>query len=58
VVIAYRYLLPKEEFKEFKKELSKLINKTVKKASTLTEEKLITAMGFPKNWKDISKYRV
>jgi hypothetical protein len=35
-----------------------LINKTVKKASTLTEEKLITAMGFPKNWKDISKYRV
>ena len=25
-----------------------MINKTVKKASTLTEEKLITAMGFPK----------
>lgn len=39
VVIAYRYLLPKEEFKEFKRELIKLINKTVKKASTLTEEK-------------------
>ena len=33
-------------------------SKTVKKASTLTEEKLITAIGFPKNWKDISKYRV
>ncbi len=58
VVIAYRYLLPKEEFKEFKKELIKLINKTIKKASTLTEAKLITAMGFPNNWKDISKYRV
>lgn len=57
VVIAYWYLLPKEEFKDFKKELIKLINKTVKKASALTEEKLITAMGFPKNWKDISKYR-
>jgi hypothetical protein len=28
------------------------------KASALTEEKLITAMGFPKNRKDISKYRV
>ena len=41
-----------------KKELIKLINKTVKRASTLTEEKLITAMGFPKNWKNISKYRV
>lgn len=49
LVIAYRYLLPKEEFKEFKKELIKLTNKTVKKASTLTEEKLITAMRFPKN---------
>lgn len=58
VVIAYRYLLPKEDFKSFKKALVKLINKTVKSASTLTEEKLLRSMGFPENWKDISRYRV
>lgn len=58
VVIAYRYLLHKEDFGVFKRELVLLISKTVKQASTLTEEKLLGAMGFPTNWMDITKYRV
>lgn len=58
IVIAYRYLLPKDDFKEFKKELTKLIDKTVRKASTLTEDKLLKAMGFPENWKKITMYLV
>lgn len=58
VVITYRYLLPKEDFKVFKRSLKKLIRVTVSKASTLTEEDLLSSMDFPANWEKVSRYRV
>lgn len=58
IVIAYRYLLPKNEFKVFKRSLDRLIKVTVSRASTLTEERLLATMGFPENWEKVSRYRV
>ena len=58
VVIAYRYLLPKDDFKAFKRSLKKLIRVTVSKANTLTEEDLLGSMGFPENWEKASRYKV
>lgn len=57
IVITFRYLLNKAEFLTFKKELSKLIDKAVSESSTLNETRLITAMGFPSNWKKITTYQ-
>lgn len=57
VVISLRYLLPREDFLQFKKELVLLIE-TFKKAHTaIKEDELLSEMGFPYNWKDITRYR-
>lgn len=58
IVIAYKYLLPKENFIVFKRSLANLIHQTVIKASTLTEKKLLDSMGFPENWKNITRYKI
>ena len=58
VVIALRYLLPRKSFLVFKKALVQEIGRTVKNASTLTEDKLLSAMGFPENWRDITRYKM
>lgn len=57
VVIALRYLIPSEEFKVFRKNLSLLIKKVLKKCPHLTEEQLLKEMGFPKNWNKITRYK-
>lgn len=57
VVIAMRYLLNKDEFQLFKRELSRSINDVLKNCSHLTEQQLYAEMGFPLNWRKISLYK-
>ena len=58
VVIAFRYLLPKEEFIIFKRELGRQIEKYLKQSQRINEIKLLGIMGFPQNWKMITRYKV
>ena len=55
VVIAFRYLLPSDAFLAFKQELSKEIDRFSKNCSSLSQSDLLSAMGFPSNWKNISR---
>mgnify|MGYP002548824849 CR=1 FL=1 len=57
VVIAFRYLLPREEFILFKKKLTAQIDVISNSANHITRNELLSAMGFPQNWKDITKYK-
>lgn len=57
VVIALRYLLNDKWYREFKKELTALIQKYLKGHDSISEEELLVKMGFPGNWKDITRYR-
>lgn len=56
VVIAFKYLLPENDFIEFKRKLTKEINRANKEIKHITETELLDAMGFPENWMDITKY--
>lgn len=58
VVIAFRYLLPKEDFYSFKRKLTVAIGKSSKKLIHITEAELLEHMGFPANWKDISRCQI
>ena len=58
VVIAFRYLLPKEEFLVFKRALAAEIDGFLNSTSHVSEEELLGAMGFPENWKKITLYRI
>lgn len=57
VVIAFRYLLPQNDFLRFKKQLVHIFNQYEKKNSNLRLYKLYEYMGFPSNWKHITKFR-
>lgn len=57
VVIALRYLISAEDFKIFKSDLTKLINKALKQCPHLTREQLQKEMGFPENWEKIMRYK-
>ena len=57
IVIALRYTLSNEDFKAFKAELSRTINSVPAKCPHITMEDLLSMMGFPHNWKNISRYR-
>jgi len=57
VVIAFRYLLPREEFILFKKKLTAQIDVISNSANHITRNELLSAMGFPQKWKDITKYK-
>lgn len=57
LVIAFRYLLPEEDFKKFKKCLIQIIRHYLQASNAITEEKLNRIMGFPSNWQEISKYK-
>lgn len=57
VVIALRYLLSDEWYKEFIKELKTLIDKYLNKNDSIEERELYEKMGFPKNWRTVTKYR-
>ncbi len=57
VVIALRYLISNDDFKAFKSNLTKLINKVLKQCPHLTRKQLLKEMGFPENWASITRYR-
>lgn len=55
VVIAFRYLLPSKTFGEFKRQLARVIESFVKNCPVLPETDLMKAMGFPQNWKNVTR---
>lgn len=57
VVIAFRYLLSKPDFRKFKMELDKAITSYLNSSSFLNENEILNEMGFPSNWKKISIFR-
>ena len=57
VVIAFRYLLPKADFLLFKKQLLHIFGHYEKQNSNLKLNDLFKYMGFPNNWKWITKFR-
>lgn len=56
VVITFRHLLPRADFLVFKKHLMHIFNQYEKKNSNLKLDKLYEYMGFPSNWKHITKF--
>jgi len=58
VVIAFRYLLSTKDFRSFKSELSHHINNAFKEISHIDRHELLEHMGFPQNWKNITRYRI
>lgn len=58
VVIAFRYLLPPNEFLQFKKQLIRLFNWYENHSENLTATQLLSYMGFPENWKNITRVRI
>ena len=57
LVIAFRYLLPSEDFKKFKQGLSKIFAHYFASTASLSEVTVYNMMGFPPNWKKVSTYR-
>lgn len=57
VVISMRYLLPSDEFVKYKNELARLISKYISE-SPISEEEMLAEMGFPRNWKNITKFKI
>lgn len=58
VVIAFRYLLINEDFKAFKRKLVLKIGKLDKQLIHISESELLMQMGFPNNWKNITRFRL
>ena len=58
LVIAFRYLLPKQDFLEFKRSLISILNRYTKSSYQITKNKLLTMMGFPSDWENITRYQV
>ena len=56
VVVSLRYVLSNEEFVAFKNELARLITQLVT-ITSLTENDVLSAMGFPNNRKKMTLYR-
>ena len=57
-VIALRYLLRDDEFKAFKAKLVKCVNGYLSSDESIGEERLLEAMGFPAEWKKITRYKL
>ena len=58
VVIAFRYILPGKDFLEFKRKLIKEIDRVNREVDHISEVELLNKMGFPKNWKNITRYHL
>ena len=56
-VIALKYILSDYWYKTFIKELKALIDRYLKKHDSISEQELYEKMGFPENWKKITRYR-
>lgn len=57
VLLVFLYLLPHTEFLEYKKHLSKLLDKAVKGNQQTPLPNMLKMMGFPPNWKDVTAYK-
>ena len=57
VLVAFRYLLPDKDFIEYKRQISRLIQKAVTMNHQISELELLELMGFPRNWKQITAFR-
>ncbi len=57
VVISLRYFLPSDEYLLFKRKLGSIISDFCRQTTHVTEADLLKQMGFPNNWKNISKYK-
>ncbi len=57
VVIAFRYLLSNEDFKQFKACLTNTIQNYLKFPGAMGEASLYQHMGFPSNWSKITAYK-
>ena len=58
LVIAFRYLLSREDFLAFKASLKKLIDSYCQKNTRLSKEELLNEMGMPSDWERITRYRM
>jgi len=58
LVIAFRYLLRRDEFLQYKQSLKKLISQYCKKSKRLAMDDLLKQMGMPKNWETITRYKL
>lgn len=56
VVLALRYLMPSDRFLSFKRDLARLVERYVSKGGSVRREELLGAMGFPENWKSLTRY--
>lgn len=54
----FRYLLPKEDFLEFKRKLTLEISSVNKNLIHIAGNELLAHMGFPPNWKNITRYQL
>lgn len=57
VVIAFRYLLPNDDFKRFKASLTSVIQHYLKSSGAMTDASLYQYMGFPTNWAKITVFK-
>lgn len=58
VIIAFRYLLSKEDFLVLKRTISGHIDRYIKHSGRINEIQLLDYMGFPQNWENITKYKL
>lgn len=58
VVIAFRYLLPREDFSGFKRVLIKMIARVNKAVEHISETELLDEMGFTENGGNITRYHL
>lgn len=58
LVIAFRYLLPKQDFLEFKRSLIRILSRYTKSSHQINKNELLNTMGFPSNWEHITRYQV
>lgn len=58
LVIAFRYLLPRQSYIEFKHSLTKTIAHYNKQSNRISKDFLLDIMGFPNIWETITRYHI
>ena len=58
LVISLRYILPRDEFLIYKRQLKRIINSYARKNSRLSQTELLEMMGMPENWEKLTSYKL
>lgn len=58
LVIAFRYMLSREDFLDYKRRLKKIISNYFFQSKRLKESELLNVMGFPADWERIARFRL